>query len=180
MAWTHYFIMKHPEVERKLRDELKDVLGDRLPQYDDLDKLPYLDRVVRETLRLHPPSWLITRRTIKPTRLGEYIIPANSLLIMSQYASHRHPDLWPDPLTFEPDRFALPHEDRQHKYSYYSFGDGPRHCIGQRIAILEIMISVSTLLQRFRLELEPDQVVEPVALSALKPRNGILAKVVGV
>ncbi len=173
LTWTWYLLSKHPGAARKLRAELDVVLGGRLPGVGDLPALEYTQRVVRESMRLYPPVWVISRTAIEEDEIGGYTIPAGSILLLSQYAMHRHPDFWENPEGFDPDRFSPERSEGRHRYAYFPFGGGPRLCIGANLAMLETELILAILAQRYRLELLPGHPVEPEPLITLRPRYGM-------
>jgi cytochrome P450 len=173
LTWTWYLLSKHPDAACKLRVELDEVLGRRVPTVEDLPALEFTRRVIQESMRLYPPVWIISRTAIEEDEIGGYPIPAGSVVLVSQYAMHRHPDFWENPERFDPDRF-LPERSRgRHPYAYFPFGGGPRLCIGADLAMLETQLILVTLAQRFQLELLPGHPVEPEPLITLRPRYGM-------
>jgi cytochrome P450 len=122
-----------------------------MASYADLSRLPFTRRVLDESLRLYPPGWLLTRRSIGPDRFGGYEIPRGTDLFLSPYVIHRHPEHWQDPDVFYPDRFDPALAATRHPYAYLPFGGGPRHCIGENFAIYEIMLHLNAATRRFRL-----------------------------
>jgi cytochrome P450 len=177
LAWTFYLLSLHPGVERRVRAELDAVLGGRAPEFDDLPKLTTLTAVIKESMRLYPPAWMIERRAAADDVVGGYRIPAGSVVLMSPYITHRHPGLWPNPEGFDPDRFVPEAERARPRYAYFPFGGGPRLCIGQPFAMLEGVLVLATILQRYRLSLVPGHPVVPDPLVTLRPRGGILMRV---
>jgi cytochrome P450 len=173
LTWTWHLLAKHPGAARKLRAELNNVLGGRLPLVGDLPALQYTRRVIQESMRLYPPVWIISRTAIEEDEIGGYPIPAGSVLLLSQYAMHRHPDFWENPEGFDPDRFSSERSQGRHPYAYFPFGGGPRLCIGANLAMLETQLILATLAQRFRLELLPGHPIEPEPLITLRPRYGM-------
>jgi cytochrome P450 len=173
LTWTWYLLSKHPGAARRLRAELNKVLGGRLPAVDDLSALDYTRRVIQESMRLYPPVWIISRTAIEEDEIGGYTIPAGSVLLLSQYAMHRHPDFWENPEGFDPDRFLPERSQGRHPYAYFPFGGGPRLCIGANLAMLETQLILATLAQHYRLELLPGHPVEPEPLITLRPRHGM-------
>lgn len=167
MTWLHYLIATHPAVERRLREELASA-GERGAEHG-----PYLAAVVRETLRLTPSVWLMTRRTLRPAPLGGHLLPAGSLVVLSQWATHRHPSLWEEAEAFRPERFMEAEGGGAPEHAFFPFGDGARRCIGADVAEMEIRVSLAALLRRFRIEPLPGQRVAPGALSTLKPDGPI-------
>ncbi|MFE4450622.1 cytochrome P450 [Streptomyces sp. NPDC056796] len=170
LSWALYEIARDADIERAVLDELDTVLGDRPIAFADLPRLPYLDRVVRETLRLHHTGWLVTRRTITQTRLGPWSIPAGTELAYCQHALHRDPALFPDPLAFDPDRWL---DEAQAEAitpgAFLPFGAGKHKCIGDRFALTELVTALATIVRRARFELVPPHEVRPVAQATVRP-----------
>ena len=174
LAWTWYLLAQAPEVERKLHAEVDAVLGGRPPSATDLPRLAYTRQVFEEALRLYPPAWIITRKTLAADTLGGYHIPAGALVILSPYVTQRRPDLWEGPETFDPERFAPARAAGRPRFAYFPFGGGARLCIGNYFALVEAQLIIASVAQRFRLRLAPDQVVEPEPSVTLRPRHGLL------
>jgi cytochrome P450 len=173
LAWTLYAIAEHPEVRRRLEAELASVLGGRVPAADDLPRLPYLSRVVDESLRRYPPIWLFPRDANADGELGGYRIPANTSILLTPYASHHNPAYWDDPEEFDPDRFLPERSAGRPRYAYLPFGGGRRQCIGYYLALLELRLIVAMVVQRFRLRVVPDHPVVCGPLVSLRPLHGI-------
>jgi len=170
-AW--WLLSENPEAEAKLQEE-----ADRLPRnrplgFADLAALPYARRVFEETLRLYPPAHTISRRAVAEDEIGGVRIPADSLVSISTYVTHRSPDLWPDPERFDPDRFTPERSAGRHRFAYIPFGGGPRICIGMNFALAEAQIILATLARRFTLRLVPGRPVQPVGMITLRAKGGI-------
>ncbi len=150
-TWLLYLLAAHPDVEARLRAEIDEVLGDRDPTVDDLDRMPYVDRVVQETLRLYPPVFLTIREADVEHRVGDLVIPAGTRLVVNIRGLHRDPTAWPDPERFDPDRFAPEAGRHRHRFQFIPFLAGPRKCLGDHFAMLEMRLVVPTLLRRLRL-----------------------------
>jgi len=174
LCWTLLLLAQHPRVLADLCDELSGKLRGGAPTYEDLADLPLLDRVIKESLRLFPPAALNHRITARDSELGEYPIPAGTEVLSSIYHTHRIPDLYPEPLRFRPERWQ--HSDPG-PYGYNPFGAGPRMCIGATFAWFEIKIVLSLLLQRFRLELVPNQRIDRYFGITLAPAPRVLMRV---
>lgn len=174
LTWTWYLLSKDAAAARRLREELDQVLGGRTPSLDDVDRLRYTWQVVQESLRLYPPIWLIPRTPEADDDVGGYRLPAGQMLFLSPYVTHRHTDFWDDPEAFDPDRFAPGSTRDWHRFQYFPFGGGPRKCIGHEFAMLEMLIIVATVAQKFRLELVPGHRVELQPMVTLRPRHGML------
>ena len=134
--------------------------------------------VIDEAMRLYPPAHSMTRFALAPDKLGDVVIPARSVVVVSPWLIHRNPTLWPDPDRFDPERFSPARSEGRARYSYIPFGAGPRICLGAGFAITEAVLVLVTILQRWRVRLVPDHPVEPVALITLRPRFGLKATVV--
>lgn len=173
LSWTWYLLSEHPEVEQKLRQELSLVLGGRTAQLEDLPRLPYTDKVVKESMRLYPPAWSLARSTVKEIELSGYRIPVGSNLVMSQWIVHRDPRFFEQPEQFNPDRWTADAAQRLPKFAYFPFGGGPRLCIGAAFAMMEANLILATMAQRFQLRLVPGHEVAALPSITLRPKNGI-------
>ncbi len=170
LTWTFYLLSQHPEVTTKLHAELAQVLGDRLPRFEDFDSLPYAEQVVKESMRLYPPVFAIARKAIADSQIGGYVVPAGSEVVMWIYKTHHDPRWFANPEAFDPSRFADPDSLQQMKNAYLPFGLGARTCIGKTFATIEAVLILATVTQRFRLSLAPKHKV------ALKPRVTLTPK----
>ena len=173
LTWTWYLLSQHPEVERRLHDEIDAVLGDRTPELADLTQLRYTEMILAEALRLYPPAWAIGRKAVGPFTLGEFEIPANSICIVSPFVVQRDPRWFPDPDKFDPERWTPEAREARPKFSYFPFGGGARVCIGERFAWMEGVILLAAIAQKWRFRLEPGQHVEPLPLVTLRVKNGL-------
>jgi cytochrome P450 len=178
LAWTFYLLSQNPEAAERLAAEAEAVLGDRAPEPDDLDRLSDTKRVIQESMRLYPPAPSFGRLAAGPDRLGGYEIPAGSIVVMSQHVMHRHPDWWDQPERFDPDRFTEAASADRPTYAYLPFGGGPRTCIGNHFAMIEMQLILAMLARRFRLELAPQPPIKAKAMITLRPMPGIQMKVV--
>ncbi len=169
LSWVLYELARNREVDERVQAELDDVLGERPVAFDDLTRLPYLGRVITEALRLHHTGWLVTRRTLQPTRIGDWEIPAGTELAYCQHALHRDPELFPDPLAFDPDRWLDDSLPPLSNGAFLPFGAGKHKCIGDRFAQAELTTAIATLTRSWRLELVPGQTVRPVARATVRP-----------
>jgi cytochrome P450 len=173
LTWTWYLLSQHPEVERRLHSELDEVLGGHLPTVEHLARLSYTRMVIEEVLRLYPPAWVFGRKALADDEIGGYIIPANSMIVLSPYMTHRHPAFWENPEMFDPERFAPEREASRPHYAYFPFGGGPRICIGTNFALMETQLVLATIAQRYQLHLVPGHPIEPEALLSLRLRYGL-------
>jgi cytochrome P450 len=173
LVWSCHLLAKHPEVARKLSGEVDAIVQGELPQPDDLKKLPYLEMVRQEVLRLYPTAWLIARLCIEDDEVGGYHIPKGATVFMSPYTLHRHPSYWDDPETFEPERFS---EERIKQITpdiYLPFGIGARTCIGNHLSKLIMQVVLAALSKNFVLEPKPDHQARIKATSSLYPAGGL-------
>lgn len=177
LSWTWALVSRHPEVERELHRELDEVLGGRTPTIDDLESLPYTRNVIEESMRLYPPAWATSRNALHDDTVGGYRIRKGTIVFLSPYLTHRHPDFWEEPEEFRPQRFAPQACASRPKFAYFPFGGGPRQCIGNTFAMTESILVIATLASRFALELEGGQMPEAEALITLRPRNGVRMRV---
>ena len=173
LTWTLYLLATHPEVEMRLAKDLAAHLGGAPATAADLASVPYLKQVVQESMRIYPPAWAFSRRAEREAEFGGYVLPANAWVMIAPYALHRHPEFWPDAERFDPDRFTPDRSRGRHSYCYLPFGAGPRTCIGAGMAMLEIQLILSQIVQRFRVRVVPGHRVEAVAKVTLKPRYGL-------
>jgi cytochrome P450 len=172
LTWAWYLLSQNPEAEAAFHSEIDRVLTGRLPSFEDLPQLRYTESVFAEALRLYPPAWGIGRRVLEDYPVGDFVIPARSVVLMSPYAVHRDPRWFPDPLAFRPERW-LAEDPARPKFAYFPFGGGARVCIGERFAWMEGTLLLAALGQRWRLRLEPGHRVETHARITLRPKHGM-------
>jgi cytochrome P450 len=177
LSWTWYLLSQNPECERRLHDEIDRELAGRLPTFDDVPRLRYVEMVMAESLRLYPPAWAMGRYARSDFQLGEYFLPAKTTVLMSQFVTHRDPRYFPDPMRFDPERFTLEAKLRRTKFTYFPFGAGVRQCIGEAFAWMEGVLLLATLAQKWKLSLVPGHVVEPEPLITLRPKYGMRMQV---
>lgn len=173
LTWTFYRLSQHPEVARKLRQELRSVLGDRRITLADLRNLPYLDAVLKESMRIHPPVWIMDRWAEADDTLGGFHVAKGTTVLTSPYVTHRHPALWQNPEAFDPERWFTPEVKALPKLAYFPFSAGQRKCVGDTLALLEAPIILATLLQKASLELEPGHPVVPEPLVTMRSKFGM-------
>jgi cytochrome P450 len=173
LSWTWYLLAQYPEVEKKLWLEFRAVLNGRSPRTQDLSKLPYTERVVKEVMRLYPPAWAIVRNSLADCELGGYRVPAGATLMMSQWVMHRDPRYFEQPDRFNPDRWLDERAKGTPKFAYFPFGGGPRTCIGAVLATMEAVLVLATIAQKYQIRLAPEYPVEAVPAITLRPRRGI-------
>jgi cytochrome P450 len=173
LAWTFWLLSLNPDAEAKLAEELARALGGRTPTVSDLPDLPYVERIVKEAMRLYPPAWVVGREAIAECEVGGYRMAAGTTALMSQWVMHRDPRYHDDPQRFDPDRWTAQYEKALPRFAYFPFGGGPRQCIGAGFAMTEARLILTTVAQRFKMELAPGQRVEPHPSITLRPKRGI-------
>ena len=174
LSWTWYLLSKHPLVERRLHAELTDTLNGRTPTVDDLPNLQYTRMVLEESMRLYPPVWGMSRISTEEDEIDGYLIPAKSPVFLLPYTMHRHPGFWENPERFNPERFTPERSATRHPFAYFPFGGGPRLCIGNNFAMMELQLVLATVAQYYKLDLVPGHPVEPEPRVTLRPRYGLL------
>jgi cytochrome P450 len=173
LTWASYLLSTHVGVARRLRVEVDEALQGRTPTASDLPNLAYTRMVIDETLRLYPPAWITNRRAIEDDTVCGYRIPADAMVSISPYVTHRDPVLWENPEGFDPERFAPERSATRPHYAYFPFGGGPRQCIGKGFALMEATLVLALLAQNCELYLVPGRKVETEALATLRPRYGM-------
>ena len=173
LSWAWYLLARHPEVLECLQAELDAVPGSSPPEPADLPRLSYTRMVLDEVLRLYPPAAVIPRQANAADSLCGFQVAKNARVLISPYVTHRHEVFWTDPEQFRPERFAAGRETVRHRFAYLPFGAGPRVCIGQPLALMEMHLAVATLAQRFALRLIPGHEVVPEMTTTLGPRGGL-------
>jgi cytochrome P450 len=173
LAWAFYLVTQHPDVRERLYHEVDTVLGSRPPGLSDLQDLEYTGMVFEEAMRLYPPVWTISRVAAADDTVSGTRIRKGTTVMLSPYAMHRNPDIWPEPEKFVPDRFRPSAVSQRHRHSYFPFGGGPRVCLGNRFAMMEAKIMMAMVVQRYRLSVLPGQEVVAEPMITLRPRDGI-------
>jgi cytochrome P450 len=184
LTWTFYLLSQYPDVERKLHDELELVLGtnssnnagNRIPTADDIPKLQYTERVLRESMRLYPPVWTMGRYVENDYSVGEYTIPAGSSILMSQYVMHHDPRYYEKPEEFNPNRWTDDFKAHLPRFSYFPFGGGIRGCIGESFAWMEGILIIATIVQEWSMRLTPSQRIKLDPAITLRSRYGMKMK----
>ena len=173
LSWTWYLLSEHPEVDARLADELRSVLGGRPPAVVDLPKLTYTEMIVNESMRLYPPAYGIAREASNSSEVDGYSIPPGLIVIMPTWVVHRDRRWFAEPEAFRPERWADGLASRLPRFAYFPFGGGPRQCIGNAFALMESALLLAAIAQRFRLTLEPGQRVTPTPYVTLRPEPGL-------
>jgi len=173
LTWTWYLLSQSPEAAARLHDEVDRALGGRLPTVADIPALAWAERVVTEAMRLYPPAWLIGRRAIAEYAFGPYVAPSRAILIMSPFIVQRDARWYRDPERFDPGRWTPEFKASLPPFTYFPFGGGPRRCIGEGFAWMELVLIVATIAQRWHLELVPGHPVAPQPLITLRAKHGM-------
>ncbi|HRI08767.1 MAG TPA: cytochrome P450, partial [Nannocystaceae bacterium] len=175
LTWTLALLEGHADARNRLHDEV-DALAGRIPLSADREGLPYTHAVIHEALRLYPPFWVFPRHVAADDELGGYRIPAGTTVMICPYLTHRHPALWRDPERFDPERFLGGNSPQRARASAIYFGFGPRTCVGNHLALLEVSAAVACLAQRFELSRVGDPPI-PEFATTLRPRGGLRMRV---
>jgi cytochrome P450 len=173
LTWTWYLLSEHPEVEAKLHEEIDSTLAGRLPTADDVARLPYTEMVFAEAMRLFPPAWTMGRRVLSDYQVGQYVVPAGSIVLLSQWVTHHDPRYYPEPFKFDPERWTAEAREARPKFAYFPFGGGPRVCIGEAFAWMEGALLIATIAQQWKMRLAPGHRVEPKPMITLRPKYGM-------
>lgn len=173
LTYAFWLLAQHPEVEKRLAAEAREVLGDRCPTAADAPKLEYAEAVIKETLRLYPPSWGIGREALSDCEIAGYDMPRGTQVLLVQWVVHRDGRWFDDPDQFRPERWENDLEKHLPRCAYFPFGDGPRVCIGGHFAMLETVLILAAIVRRFRLTLVPGQKIRLVPSVTLWPEPGI-------
>jgi cytochrome P450 len=173
LTWTFCLLARHPDVEEKLHAELEEVLGDRLPEPDDVRELRYTRKVLSESMRLFPPVTGIGRQAIRDVEVGGWALPKGTIVSLSQYSVHRDPRWYPEPRRFDPERWEPDEDAKRPRYSYFPFGGGPRLCIGEPFAWMEGILLVATIAQHWQFDLAPGYPMGLDPKITLRPKGGM-------
>jgi cytochrome P450 len=173
LTWTWYLLSQHPEVEVRMHTEIQEALEGKQPDFNDLVHLPYTRQVFAESMRLYPPGWVIGRTALSDYEVGGYVVPAGTVVLISQYVMHRDPRYYPDPERFDPDRWTPEAIASRPKYAYFPFGGGVRQCIGESMAWMEGVLLIATLAQDWTPRPVDGHPIAIRPLVTLRPRHGM-------
>ncbi len=175
LTWTWYLVSQHPEVAERLEAEA-DALADGRPGIEDLPRLPFTERVVKESMRLYPPAYSFGREALEDDEILGWPVAAGTTLFVFPWVLHRDARFYSEPLAFAPDRWTAEFERTLPRLAYLPFGAGPRMCIGREFARMELALIVATIAQRFRIEWASERPI-PMASITLRPTGGLRAVV---
>ena len=180
LSWTWYLVSQHPgSWKKKLHEEVGSGCSDQRYQLlRDVPRLPYTTNVFTEGMRLYPPAWIITREAIKDCTIGDYLVPAGTDVLMSQYVLHHDSRYFKEPEKFDPDRWTKEMRAKLPRHAYFPFGGGPRSCVGEPFAWMEGALIIARMAQKWNLILMEKEKVEMLPRITLRPKNGIRMKVV--
>lgn len=177
LSWLWYCMHKNPDVEKKVLAEAKKVLNGRTPEHADFARLDYTRQVIEESLRLYPPAWMVGRKALEDDEIGGFHIPKGYNLLMPTIIVHRDPHYWDEPEKFKPERFEKDKSKDRDRFAYFPFGGGQRLCVGNNFAMMEMLLSVSMMIQKFHFRLadgfEPG--LDP--LITLRPKGGMMMEI---
>lgn len=176
LTWAWHLLALNPGAEEKLAAELKEVLDGSAPSVEDLSRLRYCEWVVKESMRLYPPAYAVGREAVRDCEVGGYRIPAGMQIFAFQWVVQRDARWYDEPEAFRPERWGEDAASRLPKYAYFPFGGGPRQCIGNAFAMMETVLVLATIAQRFRLRHAPGHTVELLPAMSLRPKDGVLVK----
>ena len=177
LTWTWHLISQHRDTAAQLEAESDAVTIGTPLGLDAAESLAFTHQVIQEALRLYPPGWLFTRRTLEADELGGFAIGPRTDVFISPYLLHRHPEFWSEPEEFRPERFAGADAEERHKFAYIPFSVGPRHCIGENLALFEMLGHVSMMSRRFRMTRLGSDPIELEAQINLRPRSNLMMNV---
>ena len=173
LTWSWYLLSRQPEVEKKFWQEIDEVLGERQPEAADMPRLKFTEMIAKESLRLYPPAYVVGREAVKDCEIGGYFVPSGMQVFMPTWVVQKDARFFDAPSEFKPERWTPEFTSSLPKYAYFPFGGGPRLCIGISFAMMEIVLLLASIAQKFRLELAPNQKVAIHPAMSLRPRDGL-------
>lgn len=176
LQWALHLLTEHPELLGRLREECDAVLHGRTPRPEDLRRLTYARWTMQEAMRLYPPAWWLPRMAAEDDEIGGHAIPKGTIVAPVMFTVHRHPEFWPDPECFDPERFSPECSAGRHPLAWVPFGAGSRKCIGQELSLMESTFALAMITQRFDL-VSAGQVVRPKMESVMRPADGVSLKI---
>jgi len=177
LTYTWFLLSEHPEVEQRLHEEIDAVVGDERPTIDHVQELEYLDWVIDESMRMYPPVYTIFRTPTETVELGGYDVAPSTVLMLPQWAVHHSERHWENPEEFDPERWSPERSEGRHRFAFFPFGGGPRHCIGKHLALLEAKLIVATVASDYRLRFEGETPLELMPSLTVHPRQEMSMRV---
>ncbi len=177
LSWAFYLLCENPAATKKIRSEYQEVVGDRKVEFSDFPKLKYTTQVIQETMRIYPPAWITDRLANEPDDIKDYHIPKDRMFAIYIYGLHHSKKYWKEPENFIPERFEKENMKGKPSFAYMPFGGGPRLCIGNNFAMMEMQMVILELLKRYDFELVKDQKIEAMPYVTLQPKYGIQIKI---
>ena len=174
LTWTWVLLAQNPEIEKKLPQEIQTVLQKRSPTAHDIDRLKYASWIIKESMRLYPPAWGTSRQVVEKIELGGYVLEPGDTVFLNQWVMHRNPRFFKCADQFKPQRWENGFEQSLPKGIYFPFGDGPRSCIGKGFAMMEAILILVAIAQKFRLTLLSDNEIELQPSITLRPKHSVL------
>jgi cytochrome P450 len=171
LTYTWFLLSEHPEVERRVHEEIDDVVGGDRPGMEHVRELEYLEWVIQEAMRLYPPVYTIFREPTTDVTLSGYDVDAETTIMLPQWGVHRSERFYDDPETFDPERWAPERAGDRPRFAYFPFGGGPRHCIGKHLAMLEARLIIATTASEYRLEFLGDTPLDLLPSLTVHPRQ---------
>ncbi|MGI0052006.1 MAG: cytochrome P450, partial [Nitrososphaeraceae archaeon] len=174
LTWTFYLLSENPAIDLRLQEEVSSIISNKIDiSFDDIQKLEYTTKVLTESMRLYPPAWALGRQAINNCRIGKYIIPSGSIILMSQYVMHRNQIYFPQPDDFYPDRWTDEFKKNLPRFSYYPFGGGIRSCVGEPFAWMEAILITAIINRLWKMNRIQENKVILKPLITLRPKYGI-------
>lgn len=173
LAWTFHLLSTRPEIQDRIRAEANAVCSDKMPSFEDLMRMPYSRQVIEEAMRLYPPAWTVGRKSLQDDIVDGAKVSKGEILLIPIYAIHHDGKLWDNPELFNPDRFESEQAKKHDKYQYFPFGAGPRMCIGNNFALMEMQLILSKLVQQYHFTDDASHIPEYQALITLRSKNGV-------
>ena len=176
LNWAWYLLARHPQADARMHAEIEATPELTAPGLGQMEHLSFTQNVINEALRLYPPGWLLSRRTIEADVLGGFEIRAGTDVLLSPYLLHRHPQYWKEPDAFRPERFDAEHESERPRFAYIPFAAGPRHCIGESLALYEMLMHLYKVARHYRLALASDEAITLDAQINLRTRKPLIMR----
>lgn len=173
LSWIFYLLARHPAHQQQVREEIHEVMGDGEVTFQGLQQLALTQRVMDEALRLYPPFWMIDRIALQDDVICGVPVPAGTLVVPYIYGTHRNPEIWEDPETFDPSRFEPARRRARPALGYIPFGAGPRICVGKNMAVMQMLLIVASFVRRYEFQMEREAPVGIRPMMLLRPDGPI-------